>query len=189
MRSLEKAALSTVCLLLASACGGATASGPLDGGKADSAIVNPGHDAASRGDAAKGSDARVDAGAPGLPPANDGGPTNDAGAGVCPASYSVAAQGGHCTDTSARCEYDRGTCFCTTSPRGLPMGVPIGSDAGITPVWSCSQLAPGCPPAPPTLGSACTTDGTTCDYGMCMGGRSIECTGGKWGMGFGACPG
>jgi len=191
MRFLFPASLATLSFVL-SACGGQTANDPgskTDAGKEDVSTIAPSHDAASGEDVATGTDSGspVDTGIPILPPANDGGPTNDAGPGVCPASYALAT--GDCTDPSAVCDYDKGTCFCTTSPGGLPMGHPIDSDAALTPVWSCSQLSQGCPPNPPTMGTACATDGTTCDYGMCMGGSSITCSGGTWQMGFGACPG
>jgi hypothetical protein len=186
MRFSTAASFTTLALLVLPACGGQTAngSGTPDADKHDVSTVNPGHDASSPNDATPG----TDTGTPVLPPPNDGGPTNDSGAGVCPASYSIATKGGPCTDPSARCDYDMGTCFCTTSPGGLPMGHPIGSDAAITAVWSCSELEQGCPPNPPAIGSACASS-VTCDYGQCMGGSSLQCMSGTWEMAFGACPG
>jgi hypothetical protein len=102
--------------------------------------------------------------------------------GVCPESYSVASMGGGCTPQGLECGYLQGTCSCTYG-----FGGPILLDGG-GPRWICMPLSPGCPSPRPDLGTACTQEGETCDYGACTGGVVLDCSGGAWKRGVQACP-
>jgi len=104
----------------------------------------------------------------------------------CPASYAAIATPADqtaCTVEGAECVYpSQGTCLCTSDPGGLPL---VGG-----PVWDCIAATPTCPSPRPRLGSPCSSEGSTCDYGACTGGISLECTGGVWQKNtMVACPG
>jgi hypothetical protein len=94
----------------------------------------------------------------------------------CPASYasvSGPSQDHPCTVNGAECSYPtQGTCLCTSDPGGLP------TTGG--PLWECTAATAMCPSPRPRLGSACSTEGASCDYGACTGGIEIVCKGGYW---------
>jgi hypothetical protein len=49
--------------------------------------------------------------------------------------------------------------------------------------WTCSPLpAAPCPATPPSLGSACATDGASCQYGKCgaLAATTVACASGAW---------
>jgi hypothetical protein len=60
--------------------------------------------------------------------------------------------------------------------------------AGQGPIWQCFTPASGCPNPRPDLGTACSDDGLTCDYGSCNGGIAEICQGGYWQEQQTACP-
>ena len=58
--------------------------------------------------------------------------------------------------------------------------------------WCCPDApsgTSGCPSPRPRLGSACTSEGTLCDYGGCSGNVTLQCTGGTWQPTTIGCPG
>jgi hypothetical protein len=98
----------------------------------------------------------------------------------CPASY--ASITGHKTcpasELDLTCAYPLGTCICSDGELPVSGG----------PFWNCVPATATCPSPRPKLGSACTEDGTTCDYGACEGGTAIECKAGYWQMAEFGCP-
>jgi hypothetical protein len=125
--------------------------------------------AGSNPDAGAGGSTQVDAGV-----------DRPARAASCPESYTTLADGSLCplTDTTA-CDYDQGRCGC--KPCSTLNGGP-GSGS----IWTCRAWdsgGPGCPPASPPIGSACTTSGQFCTYGGICGisvGDDLECQNGQW---------
>ena len=140
----ESLALLGLCTVLA--CSGSTANGGGDSGHAE-----------------EDGGGKLDAQQP-----NDGGIINDAAPGVCPATYAAASRPATCTDDSAECNYDEGSCVC---------------NGGTLPTnhlsWECTPLNSGCPYEAPAANSACTRNGLLCEYGPC-GKTSVVCTGGVW---------
>jgi hypothetical protein len=93
--------------------------------------------------------------------------TNDP---ACPATYGDLKQDGSCNGSSV-CEYPEGRCECV-----LGCGHDAGPDSGSH--WLCgSASSPGCPSprGANKLGSACTTPGVSCWYGVCCPGASQQC--------------
>jgi hypothetical protein len=105
----------------------------------------------------------------------------------CPATFASAAVGAACSTNGLVCNYPLGRCACASSLGG-PV---ILSDAGIQGHWACQD--PGtaaCPMPRAPLGSACSPDGLSCDYGTCRvpGGTAEKCAGGIWNPASVACP-
>lgn len=102
---------------------------------------------------------------------------------MCPATRD-AAEGTPCNPDGAFCKYGDLQCHCTACPPSRPVCGP-----STQPMWTCTapQTTPGCPNAEPNLGTACTTEGVTCNY-QCNHQTRV-CQGGIWigKQGFG-CP-
>ncbi len=97
----------------------------------------------------------------------------------CPGQYSDVQVGQDCSNNTLSCAYPQGECICTQSPGGL---------VSQTPVWACFTPS-GCPEPRPDIGTACTTQGTTCNYGACSGGVELVCNGTSWQEALsGVCP-
>ena len=93
---------------------------------------------------------------------------------TCPATEPT----GTCTVNDEVCSYTGAACICT-------FGAPPTNMLH----WSCSTLATGCPATAPAVGTTCSHANLVCDYGACMGGTQVECTGGKWVTDVPVCPG
>jgi hypothetical protein len=108
-----------------------------------------------------------------------GGPGGICPAGTCPTHFVDVPQGQVCIPSGLDCAYQEGECNCTfSSPAGT----------GTMPTWHCFRPQ-GCPEPRPRLGSACTQEGQSCDYGACSGGIAETCMGGYWQWMMTACPG
>jgi hypothetical protein len=97
--------------------------------------------------------------------------------GTCPGGFSSVPQGKACTPAGLDCAYPEGQCNCASQ---LPVGT--------TTVWQCSTPSGDCPEPRSRLGTACTNDGQSCDYGACAGGVAEICQGGYWQREGVACP-
>jgi hypothetical protein len=97
--------------------------------------------------------------------------------GTCPARYVDVPKEMPCSPDGLDCAYKEGQCDCAFT---LPTG-------GVSPVWQCAS-PPGCPEPRPRIGSSCTQQGLSCDYGACTGGVEVQCTGGVWQQMQTACP-
>lgn len=93
---------------------------------------------------------------------------------TCPATRESAA-GQTCGTKDAYCNYAGLLCSCTNCTK-----YPVVQCQGPL-TWHCDSpnTTPGCPPARPNTGQACSTPGLLCDYG-CEQGVSRQCTGGAW---------
>ena len=99
--------------------------------------------------------------------------------GMCPLRYVDVPKGQACPESGVDCAYKEGQCNCSfTSPSGTMN----------TPTWHCFS-PPGCPEPRPDVGTPCTQDGLSCDYGACTGGLAETCTSGYWQWAMTACPG
>lgn len=97
---------------------------------------------------------------------------------TCPGSYGDIAQGQSCPALGLDCSYSEGQCNCAPLLEGASGG----------PVWQCSAPAGGCPEPRADLGTACTQEGLSCDYGACSGGIAEQCQNGQWQEEATACP-
>jgi hypothetical protein len=107
----------------------------------------------------------------------------------CPATEDGVSKGGVCTQAGLICDYTRGRCDCESGGSGVVVVVLDGGS--ITPTWRCQQPSTGCPDGRPNLGTACTTEGMSCDYGSCgeiIGGSAEICRGGIWQAESVPCP-
>jgi hypothetical protein len=179
--------------------GAGDAGTPFDGGVADS---GPGQDAESAGPCPSGPPAAGASCAPegleceyGLSPV----PTCDtvatcqmarwslqapASGDDCPATrssqclgtFAVASLEAHCDPLGLVCDYPTGRCGCSVGSGPVPL------DASAAARWHCQEPGSDCPRPRPPLGSACTSDGTSCDYGSCTvpGGSGENCSNGLW---------
>ncbi len=94
----------------------------------------------------------------------------------CPASFATATLAGHCEPLGLICDYPTGRCACTDGTGPIPL------DASAAARWHCQEPGANCPRPRPPLGSACTSDGESCDYGSCTvpGGSGEACADGLW---------
>jgi hypothetical protein len=100
----------------------------------------------------------------------------------CPASYPGGTTMKATCDESEldlTCSYAQGTCICSDGSLPMPGG----------PSWQCFPATSKCPSPRPKIGSPCSDNGTTCDYGACEGGVELQCTGGIWQVVETPCPG
>jgi hypothetical protein len=105
---------------------------------------------------------------------------------VCPSSYGLVPLGSPCSPTGGFCDYPPGRCACI-----VPfLGGPIQEDASMQGQWTCANPGANCPLRRPNLGTECSPEGVTCDYGVCdfPGGAAQQCTGGIWVQAFVGCP-
>jgi hypothetical protein len=105
----------------------------------------------------------------------------------CPLTFDAVSQGSTCADNGLVCNYPRGRCACVDS-----FGGPIILVDGSVPArWACQDPSTaGCPMPRAPLGSACTEEGLSCDYGTCSvpGGTAEECQNGLWQQALVVCP-
>jgi hypothetical protein len=97
----------------------------------------------------------------------------------CPLTFEAVPQGSSCSDNGLVCNYPRGRCACASSLGGPIMFV----DGAVPAHWACQDPATaGCPTPRAPLGSACTQNGLSCDYGSCSvpGGTTQECEDNRW---------
>jgi hypothetical protein len=94
----------------------------------------------------------------------------------CPGSFATASLAGHCEPLGLICDYPTGRCACTDGTG------PVALDASAAARWHCQEPGANCPRPRPPLGSACTSDGESCDYGSCTvpGGSGAACADGLW---------
>jgi hypothetical protein len=97
----------------------------------------------------------------------------------CPPSYG-AASGQQCPSTSLTCVYAEGACGCIIGCGALPP-----PDAGSR--WYCAMRGAGCPMQKPTVGSPCSMDAQSCNYGTCCADRMV-CENSAWKSGGFLCP-
>jgi hypothetical protein len=96
------------------------------------------------------------------------------GAPSCPATYASALGAGECAGP-ADCDYPQGHCTCLGYCGGPPPPGPVPS------TFHCSAAPSGCPVPRPRAGTACATEGKTCEYMLgCCGGTVLQCTSGEW---------
>jgi hypothetical protein len=106
---------------------------------------------------------------------------------ACPTNYDSISSGkvmclaadAPPTGGDLTCVYPKGTCICSNG--SLPV-----SDG---PYWTCIDATAKCPADRPRLGSACSDEGQSCDYGACEGGIAIACMDGYWQETYSTCPG
>jgi hypothetical protein len=100
---------------------------------------------------------------------------------TCPASFGSVEGETTCTPIQLDCLYPEARCHCSPSSC---LGGPchIEPDGGQPPpVWVCNVPTGGnCPIPRPRIGSSCSQNGRTCDYGSCTGGVSLVCASGVW---------
>jgi hypothetical protein len=106
----------------------------------------------------------------------------------CPATHAAVQIGQACT-APVFCDYADARCGCVA-----PVGPPLADGGGLT--WQCTTTPAGCPAQHPALGTSCTSEGQTCDYGACAfsnnpysSALAEKCTGGIWVRTFVPCPG
>ena len=105
----------------------------------------------------------------------------------CPLTFDAASQGASCSDDGLVCNYPRGRCECASSFGGPIILV----DGSVQAHWDCQDPSTaGCPIPRAPLGSACSPNGLSCDYGTCaiQGGTAQECESGLWKEVFTVCP-
>lgn len=106
-------------------------------------------------------------------PATTGCPTPTTTGPGCPADPPSESSGCSESDPSTLCVYDDARCLCAS----------LTSDPGgpITYAWRCQRPPEaGCPAERPRIGSACDTEGLTCNYAVCSFGGGTYCTDGAW---------
>jgi len=96
--------------------------------------------------------------------------------GTCPLAYADIHAGDHCAVPNLTCAYPLGTCICAPDTGGPVRLV----DASLDTSWTCFAATVACRSPRPHLGDTCNDDKRTCDYGDCVGGVMLECTGGFW---------
>jgi hypothetical protein len=105
----------------------------------------------------------------------------------CPATFDNVAQGSSCSSNGLECNYPKGRCACTVNSGG-----PIQLIDAATPGhWVCQDPATqGCPLPRAPLGSACSQNGLSCNYGACTvpGGSGEICQNNLWQSDQFACP-
>ncbi len=105
---------------------------------------------------------------------------------ACPTTFATVPAGSSCTPNGLVCNYLEGRCECTTGG-----GVLRVIDGSVVSTWFCQNPTTlGCPQRRPALGSTCTTENLSCDYGACYieGGTDEMCKDGVWIEVFAACP-
>jgi hypothetical protein len=101
----------------------------------------------------------------------------------CPATYDKITAGALCDQNEPICAYPMGTCNCALSS---PIIVVTG---GPKPTWHCFAATSACVSPRPDIGTPCSDEGQSCDYGACEDGIELECLQGIWQRAFVACPG
>jgi hypothetical protein len=104
---------------------------------------------------------------------------------MCPATFAAVPQNTHCGNYGLVCDYTQGRCACTT------FAGPVAIDASAAARWICQNPSDAtCPKPRAPLGSACSQQGLTCDYGSCSvpGGSAEQCDAGIWQQAFTPCP-
>jgi hypothetical protein len=96
----------------------------------------------------------------------------------CPSTYASVPVTTDCQTDGLVCGYAQGTCTCSNGGVPHPGG----------PAWDCFPAQSGCPSPRPNLGTSCTAEGQSCDYGSCYGGIAVECSHGSWQETMTACP-
>jgi hypothetical protein len=104
---------------------------------------------------------------------------NTTNSATCPVAFADVPVGTSCAGgIGLSCDYPQARCDCRVSP-------PLA-----TLQWDCNTPdETGCPLPRPRIGSACSMDGESCDYGYCSGGVTLLCSAGTWVTGGGVCPG
>ena len=97
----------------------------------------------------------------------------------CPPSHG-AASGQPCASTGLTCVYPEGACGCLMGCGALPP-----PDSGSR--WFCGTRGAGCPIQKPVVGSTCTMDAQSCNYGTCCTDL-MRCEGAQWKSGGFLCP-
>jgi len=98
--------------------------------------------------------------------------------GMCLATYDQTQAAGACNADGLTCAYLSGTCIC-----GTPPGPAVRLDGGASgALWVCRPATPSCHSPRPSIGTPCSEEGRSCDYGSCMSppGVVLLCRGGVW---------
>lgn len=104
----------------------------------------------------------------------------DAG-GSCPATWAEAnaidAGTGFGPCPAPDCQYPEGYCECLTGCGGGGQPQPML----LMGRWYCAASTAECPSPRPDLGTACSSEGSSCRYGqLCGCGQDLQCSGGVW---------
>jgi hypothetical protein len=97
--------------------------------------------------------------------------------GQCPATYDDVPKNMDCSPQGLDCWYPEGQCNCA-------MTLPVSA----IPRWQCATPAIGCPEPRARIGSACSQEGLSCNYGGCTGGVEESCKNGYWQRVLVLCP-
>ena len=107
----------------------------------------------------------------------------------CPASESDVQVGTECGDQDLECNFPTGRCTCSQQQGGP---IQVNPDGGLLPrEWRCETPSDGCAAQRPRIGSDCSQEGQTCNYGGCEMPDSVEiqCVSGRWASEPYACAG
>jgi hypothetical protein len=105
----------------------------------------------------------------------------------CPLTFDDVAQGTTCSSNGLECNYPKGRCACTVNSGGPVQFI----DGGTPGHWVCQDPeTAGCPLPRAPLGSVCSQNGLSCNYGACTvpGGTGEMCQDGLWQSAAFACP-
>jgi hypothetical protein len=94
---------------------------------------------------------------------------------ACPLEFAGLAPGGECILEGLACAYPEARCDCSAA-------CDVGGSP-TSPRWCCSdavQPGSGCPAVRPRIGTGCTVEGESCDYGGCSGNVSLTCVTAVW---------
>jgi hypothetical protein len=96
--------------------------------------------------------------------------------GTCAGTYDAIQAGSACSPDGLTCAYPKGTCICAT-----PSGPVVRLDGGGA-QWQCRPSTLACRSPRPNVGTPCTEEGRTCDYGSCISppGVVLQCRSAVW---------
>src|SRR5580704_13711331 len=100
----------------------------------------------------------------------------------CPAAYESIVPGSLCNNWGSTCAYPRGTCTCVDTSLG------VATDGGSGHTWHCYPATSSCVSPRPNIGTPCSNEGQSCDYGACADGVEIDCVHGSWQQAQVGCP-
>ncbi len=97
--------------------------------------------------------------------------------GMCLTTYDQTQTAGACNADGLTCAYPKGTCIC-----GPPPGPAVRLDGGASgSQWQCRPATLSCHSPRPNVGTPCSEEGRSCDYGSCtIDGIVLQCRGGVW---------
>jgi hypothetical protein len=110
-------------------------------------------------------------------PGGDCSALNDGGTNGCPATQKDVPLGQACSPLGLVCAYGQDLCGCSR----------VNHQADL---WICDTPDPACPYPRPKVGTPCSQEGQSCDYGSCtaIGGARLGCLKGTWQQANVMCP-